>query len=230
MKDSHSAKVGDAPTNSHFLNHFCEALCERDELDNYLSTLSGRNMKSILHCKALDDYESLFAFLQSSNPNCESSESLECIGNPERLVLGRVDHDLINSSLRTFGSSEWGWNRIHQMYFPTWDAGLLRSEFERGRWEYPEARRDIPKRWTVDEDFCVAYGIHRHGPGLGAVQDIFTSLHESRSVDEIVARVEALRPKKKRKRLTKPEVTEATTRCPSPSDEWDVDDSLLDSF
>lgn len=116
------------------------------------------------------------------------------------------------------------------MYFPSWDAGLLRSEFERGRWEYPAARRDIPKRWTVHEDFCVAYGIHRHGPGLAALQDIFTSLHESRSVDEIVARVEALRPKKKRKRLTKPEVTEATTRCPSPSDEWDVDDSLLDSF
>jgi hypothetical protein len=71
--------------------------------------------------------------------------------------------------------------------------------------------------------------------GIAAVQEIFTSLDEQRSVDEILARLEALRPKKKRKRRSvKPaQVTEATTGCPSPNDtaaEWEIDDSLLDSF
>ena len=200
-----------------------DALCERDEMDEFMSRNAGKPIKSGFNHEILDDYE-FYLYPETAIPARTLPESLE---DPDTPFLPKSFRDLVDLYLREFGSDEWGWSQLQRNFFPSVDVSTLRQHYARLKADIDETETVImPARWTVEEDYIVTTAIERHGFSIQALDEIYISLGESRSVDDIKMRLctiyEDLAPagRRKEKRRVRKKSIERDL-------EWELDDSLL---
>lgn len=199
-----------------------DALCERDEMDEFMSRNAGKPLKSGFHHEILDDYE-FYLYPETPIPARSLSKRLE---EPE-LFFPKSFRDLVDLYLREFGSDEWGWSQLQRNFFPSVNISTLRLHYARFTADSEGTETVMmPTRWTVEEDYIVTTAIERHGFSIQALDEIYISLDESRSLDDIKTRLctiyEDLAPtgKRKEKRRVRKKSIERDL-------EWELDDSLL---
>ena len=165
-------------------------LCERDELDHYLSKRRRTKIYSSLNHELLDKFEEHLAesdeALQIDRASC-NQQAIEL----SDLLFGDNFKNLIDLYLKTFGSDEWGWKQIQKTFFPSVDLLSLRFAYSRSLVRAP-SNVIPPKRWEMDEDFILIEELEKHGPSRRGLHGIHTRLEEQRSLDEIKQRVKSL--------------------------------------
>lgn len=208
-----------------------EALCYRDELDGYL----GSQESAMLNCEALTKYSAVFDSLRSN------SGGLLPVDRSSGTILSNSALGLISHCLRTFGAGAempgpnklCSWQRLQTAYFPTFGVETLRELYYRGMsdlTEYSPPSECFPRPWTLDEDYILVTEAEGFGINIHSLQSAFTGLGETRSLDEIRARLLTYFdiPVRRSKKTEKcKEMKEEPPDMGNDSSEWSMDDSLL---
>jgi hypothetical protein len=223
----------DAPSRAALRNLFVDCLCERDELDDYLSKSSRTKVKSNLNSPALEDYESVL--LSHPGSVSEPPTVSQVSSGDESCVTSISDNvfELLCILLKTFGNDDWGWSQISHHYFPSISSQALRSAYHaRLTSQQPLDHELEPKRWESSEDFIVISAFEQFGCTRRTLHEAFLQLGESRSLDEIKLRLDFIvfgeTGSKRTKKAKNQSTSISTCPLPAPSREWwDIDDSLL---
>jgi hypothetical protein len=104
------------------------------------------------------------------------------------------------------------------------DTNQLRISYYDGKLE-PTEQASIPRRWTLEEDTKLVLGVTKLGRGVSGIHQVFMSLGESRSFDEIVDRIAIFFPEPPKKYKKGNQKTEDIIK--SNASDWSVDDALL---
>ena len=166
---------------------FIDCLCERDEVDEFLSKHFGKKVSSGLHHEVLDRYVASLDGPEDLDLKSESDCS-EASDEAFAGLSGDNFKNLIEFYISMFGSDELGWQQIQQNLFPAVKLNKLRSAYARvvndsGTTVEP------PSLWPIDEDIILVEEFEKHGPSRKAIHEIYMRLEGRRCVDEIRTRL-----------------------------------------
>jgi hypothetical protein len=202
-----------------FKDLWIDCLCDRDEMDDFLSRKAEKPALSNFNHEILDEY-AFYLYPESAPIGRQTVEDTQLDESPVPASCG----ELVQMYLHTFGNDDRGWTEIQRNFFPSLDVTTLRRSF--GNLTSRETK-DVdfraPVRWSSNEDFIIVEEIEKHGITLKALHEVYKALGEGRSLDEIKSRVrviyEGLAPREKKRKNRR------VVKKSGP--DWDLDDSLL---
>jgi hypothetical protein len=212
-----------------------DCLCERDELDSFLSRNVSAGTRSSLNHECLDNHETILNSSESLKRSDSSlAERLDDEGCFPQLPASILP--LLEVHLRTFGNSDWGWKQLQKHFFPAIEVKDLRARYAQVTAE--RTPNDVlfnkPERWSTEEDYIIVDNFGKNGVSIQTVHDIFVSLGEKRSFDEIRERLlliltemDSARTNDALKTHSVSEPLQTSTENEPSSEEWEIDDSLL---